>query len=227
MPQKDASRCWLCGRTSTEVRESVGKPLQPESEVDRRFAKVRELKAMFTRESGEWWSRVPDQLKGMDFNFVIGNVSQFKGVGFIEEAAKIKKNVAEPMSEAAQQVRDGAAVSLGEVRVSANDSKRDSVVRAIEEFEKKSGRALSNGRGEGSSGPHGFDGMDFGRGIGFLRDVGMLFFNVQEMLLESEREEEMSRRPTFGVGVAHVPSVSGDLHVCSICQNLITALPSA
>jgi hypothetical protein len=206
----------------------VGRPLQPESEVDKRFARVRDSKAIFARDSGEWWSRVPDQLKSMDFNFVMGNVSQFKGIGFIEEAAKIKVSVADPMSEAASRIREGVDVALGEVKINANDAgRKDAVVFAIDEFEKRTGRFLSNGNGGNGSTPHGFDGLDFGRGIGFLRDIGMLYYNVQEKLLESDRDEEMSKRPTFGVGVAHIPSVSGELHICSICQNLITALPSA
>jgi len=228
MPQKDTSRCWVCGRTSIEVRESAGRPTVPESEVDRRFAKVRETKAVFARESGEWWNRVPDQLKGMSFNFVMGNAAQFKGVTFVEEAARIKATVADPMSDAARMVRDGTDATLGEVKVNGSDKgKRDAVVLAIEEFERKTGRILSNGTGKNEAKPHEFEGMDFARGIGFLRDVGMLYYNVQEKLLEAEREEELSRRPTFGVGVTHIPLVAGELHICTICLNLITGLQSA
>jgi len=227
MPQKENSRCWMCGRTSIEVRESVGKPQLPESEVDRRFARVRDMRATFTRDSGEWWTRVPDQLKTMDFNFVMGNVSQFKGVGFVEEAARIKTSIADPMSEAARQARAGQVVALGDVKIPTNDAgKRASVVRAVDDFERKSGRTLSDGTAPNGS-PHGFEGLDFGRGVIYLRDIGMLYYAVQEKLLESEREDEMSKRPTFGVGVAHLPTVAGELHICSICQNLITALPSA
>jgi len=228
LPPKDFSRCWLCGRTTAEVRESVGRPLQPDSEVERRAARVRDSKATFARESGEWWNRVPDQLKSMDFDFVMGNHDQFKAVGFVEEAERARTDIADSMSEAARKARQGEAVTLGEVKISASDkTRRDTMVQAVEEFEKKTGRLLSDGTAKNDSVPHGFEGLDMARGIAFLRDVGMLYYAVQERFLESEREEEMSKRPTFGVGVARIPSVAGEVHVCTICQTLITGLPSA
>jgi len=228
VPQKDASRCWLCGRTSAEVRESAGRPLLPESEVEKKSARVSASKANFARETGEWWSRVPDQVKGMDFDFVMGNHAQFKAVGFIDEAEKAKTDIADPMSDAARRVRLGEEVTIGEVKISTDDkSRRDAVLKAIEDFEKRSGRLLSNGTAKNDSAPHGFEGLNMGQGIGLLRDVGMLYYSVQERLLESDREEEMSKRPTFGVGVARIPSVSAEILICSICQNLVTGLPSA
>ena len=228
MPPKDSSICWLCGRSSAEVRESVGRPLQPDSEVERRAARVRDSKAAFVRESSEWWSRVPDQLKSMDFDFVMGNHDQFKAVSFVEEAERARANIADSMSEAARRARQGEGVTLGEVKISAGDkARRDAMVQAVEEFERKTGRLLSNGAAKNDSAPHGFEGLDMARGIAFLRDVGMLYYAVQERFIESEREEEMSKRPTFGVGVARIPSISGEVHVCTICQTLITGLPSA
>jgi hypothetical protein len=205
----------------------VGRPFQPESEVDKRVARLRESKATFSRESADWWNRVPDQIKGMDFDFVIGNPAQFSSVTFIGEAEKAKKSIADPMSEAARKVRKGEDVALGEIKIAAGDTeKRDSMVQAIEEFERRTGRLLSNGAEEGGSMPHGFDGMKMGQGIGFLKDVGMLYYKLQEGFLEAEREEEMSKRPTFGVGVARIPSLSAEIHVCTICQTIITGLPA-
>jgi len=228
LPPKDFSKCWLCGRSSVEVRESVGRPLQPDSEVERRAARVRDSKAAFARDSNEWWSRVPDQLKSMDFDFVMGNHDQFKAVGFVEEAERARANIADSLSEAARRARQGEDVTLGEVKISADDkTRRDVMIQAVEEFERKTGRLLSNGTAKNDSAPHGFEGLDMARGITFLRDVGMLYYAVQERFLDAEREEEMSRRPTFGVGVARIPSIAGEVHVCTICQTLITGLPSA
>jgi len=226
MPAAKTNRCWICGRAPEEVSSSVGHPAEKETEIDRSMARLAESKARFTSMSREWWDNVPDQFRTMDFTFVMNNSAQFRSIKFIDEVEEARKSLADPLRMIADEIRTGAEASMGGVTIPASDvAKRDMVMGEIAKFEKKTGRHVDGG--DDQSMPHEFDGLKFGQGIGFLREVGMLSFAVQEKLLEAEKEVEMSKRPTFGVSVAKVNGLPGEVPVCTVCQNLITGLVQA
>jgi hypothetical protein len=223
----------MCGRTQREVSESVGHPAQQESDLDRNMSSVAESKARFLRVSGEWWEKVPDQFKGLDFNFVMNNIPQFRSFGPIDEAESARKSIVIPLAMAAISLRGGQNASIGSVRVDASESgKRQTAIKEIDEFEKKTGRVLApgaQGNGQGGNGSmlHAFDGLKLGQGIGYLRDIGALYYSLQERLLEIEKDDEMSRRPTFGISNAKVSGLAAQVPLCTICQNLILGLVPA
>ena len=55
----------------------------------------------------------------------------------------------------------------------------------------------------------------------------MLYFSVQEKLLELEKEDEMGKRPVFAVSTAKVNGLPGEIPICTVCQNLVTCLVQA
>jgi hypothetical protein len=219
------TRCWFCGRSSDEVNSSVGR-IPQETELDKRFAKMTDLMGKFTRASGEWGDLVPDQFKTLEFDFVVGNPAQFKGMRFLPEVDDSKKSIVIPLRVAIGNVRNGTEASIGGVKITPSDkAKKEVFLKEVTDFERRTGRTL-NGSGD-SSKPHAFEGLRVGQGLAFLREVGMLYFSVQEKLLEAEKEDEMSRRPTFAVSIARVDGLPNDIPVCTVCQNVVTSLVPA
>jgi len=217
------NKCWLCGRTSDEVNSSVGR-IPQETELDKRYARMTDLAGKFNRASGEWADLVPEQFKTLEFDFVISNQAQFRGMRFLPEVEDSQKSIVIPLQVAVGNVKSGIEASIGGVRISSSDrTKRDILLKEVEDFERRTGRHV-NGEGGNGSQPHGFEGMRIGQGLGFMREIGMLYFSVQEKLLEVEKEDEMSRRPVFSVSIAKVDGLPGDIPICTVCQNLVTCI---
>jgi len=226
MAPNRANKCWLCGRTSDEVNASVGR-IPQETELDRRFARMTDLMGKFNRASGEWGNLVPDQFKTFDFDFVLGNQNQFKSMRFLTEVEDSKKSIVIPLKVAIGNVRNGVEGSIGGVKINPTDMvKKDVFLKEVGDFERRTGRNLNGSGGDGSK-PNGFDGMRIGQGLAFMREVGMLYFSIQEKLLEVEKDDEMSKRPVFAVSIAKMDGLPGEISVCSVCQNLVTCLVTA
>jgi len=226
MAPNRVNKCWMCGRTSDEVNSSVGR-IPQETELDKRFARMSDLMARFNRASVEWGDLVPEQVKTLDFDFVLNNQSQFKSIRFLAEVEDSKKTIVIPLQVALANVRKGVEASIGGVKIGPSDgAKREVFLREIADFERRTGRNLSSSTAD-SSKPHGFEGMRVGQGLGFIKEVGALYFLVQEKLMEIEKEEEMSKRPVFAVSIAKVNGFEGEIPVCTVCQNLVTCLVPA
>ena len=226
MAPNRANKCWMCGRSSDEVNASVGR-IPQETELDRRFARMTDLAGKFNRASGDWGNLVPDQFKTFDFDFVLNNQPQFRGMRFLAEVEDSKKSIVIPLKVAIGNVRNGVEGSIGGVKISATDmTKKDVFLKEVGDFERRTGRNLNGAGGDGSK-PLGFDGLRVGQGLAFMREVGMLYFSIQEKLLELEKEDEMSKRPVFAVSIAKVDGLPGEIPLCTICQNLVTCLVPA
>jgi hypothetical protein len=222
-----ANRCWICGRAPDEVSASVGRPGLQETELDKKFSRMTDMSVRFSRVSEDWMDIVPEQYRSLDFNFVFKNQAQFKSMRFISEVEDARMSLVMPLQVAVANARNGTEASIGGAKIAPSEKpKRDMLLKEIDAFERRARRHI-NGTGGNDSMPHGFDGMKLGQGIGFLREIGMLYFSVQEKLLEAEKEEEMSRKPTFAVSVARVDGLPGEVPVCTICQNLIISLVPA
>ena len=218
-----ANKCWMCGRSSDEVSASVGR-IPQETELDRRVFRMNDLMGKFSRASGEWGNLIPDQFKTFDFDFVLNNQAQFKGMRFLPEVEDAKKSIAIPLRVAVGNVRNGVEASIGGVKLDPKDMvKKDAFLKEVGDFERRTGRNLNGSGGDGSK-PHGFDGLRIGQGLAFMREVGMLYFSIQEKMLELEKEDEMSKRPVFGVSIAKVNGLPGEIPICTVCQNLVTCI---
>jgi hypothetical protein len=216
----------MCGRSSDEVNASVGR-IPQETELDKRYTRMMDLMGKFNRASGEWGNLVPDQFKTFEFEFVLSNQAQFKGMRFLTEVDDSRKSIVIPLKVALGNVRKGTEATIGGVKISAaNATKKDIFLKEVGEFERRTGRNLDGSKGEGSR-PSGFDGLRIAQGLAFMRDVGMLYFSIQEKLLEVEKDEEMSKRPVFAVSIAKVDGFEGEIPICTVCQNLVTCLVPA
>ena len=219
------NRCWMCGRTTEEVRSSVGRPPE-EVQLDNRLERMEEIHAKFSRASGEWGSLVSDQFRSLDFEFVVGNPGQFKAMRFLGEVDDAKKSIVMPLQVAIGNVRNGIEASIGGVKIGPLDESRKRVLlKETEEFERRNGRRL-DGSGTNGGTPRGFDGLSIGQGLAFLKEVGALYFDIQEKLLEAEKEDEMRRGPVFAISNARVGELL-EVPVCTVCQNLVTSAISA
>ena len=226
MAPTKVNKCWMCGRSSDEVSASVGR-IPQETELDKRFARMQDLMGKFSRASGDWGNFIPDQFKTFDFEFILNNQAQFKGMRFLPEVDDSKKSIVIPLKVAVGNVRNGVEASIGGVKISPTDmTKKDVFLKEVGDFERRTGRNL-NGQGGDGSKPLGFDGLRIGQGLAFMREVGMLYFSIQEKLLELEKDDEMSRRPVFTVSIAKVNGLPGEIPICTICQNLVTCLVTA
>jgi hypothetical protein len=221
----------VCGRTAEDVRSAAGKPNSEYPEIDRSLAKVNEAKTNFARVSNNWWIGVPDQFKMMDFSFVVKNPAQFKGLGFIGEIEDARKSFIDLLGEAAARVSDGEQASLGDVQVGPKEQRlKQILLEKVDGFEKRSGRVLmhsdhnGNGKAPDATKPTGMAGLNLGDGIKFLRDAGMLYFSIEQSLLEARKEEEMKKVPPFGVASLKVNNFSKGIPLCTICENLIREL---
>ena len=220
------NKCWMCGRSSDEVNASVGR-IPQETELDRRSARMADLMVRFNRASGEWGDLVPEQFKTLEFDFVLSNQTQFKVMRFLPEVEDSRKSIVIPLQVAVGNVGSGVEASIGGVKIGPSDAiKKDVLLKEVGDFERRTGRKLAGSGGNGGV-PHGFEGMRIGQGLGFMRDVGMLYFSVQEKLLDVEKEDEMSKRPVFAVSIAKVNGLPGEIPICSVCQNLVTCLVPA
>jgi len=221
-----ANKCWMCGRSSDEVNASVGR-IPQETELDRKYARMADLAGKFNRASGEWGNLVPDQFKPFEFEFVLNNQAQFKGMRFLAEVDDAKKSIVIPLKVAVGNVRNGVEASIGGVKLSPKDMvKKDAFLKEIGDFERRTNRNLNGTGGDGSK-PHGFDGLRIQQGLAFMREVGMLYFSIQEKILELEKEDEMSKRPVFAVSIAKVNGLPGEIPICTVCQNLVTCVVPA
>jgi len=218
-------KCWLCGRSSDEVNASVGR-IPQETELDKKFVRMSDLMGKFNRASAEWGNLVPDQFKTFEFDFVLNNQNQFKAMRFLGEVEDSKKSIVIPLKVTLTNVKGGTDASIGGVKIGPSDAaKKEVFLKEVADFEKRTGRSLNGSGGNGK--PSGFDGMRIGQGLVFMRDVGMLYFSIQEKLLEVEKEEEMSKRPVFTVSIAKIDSYPGEIPICTVCQNLVTCIVPA
>ena len=226
MAPNRANKCWMCGRSSDEVSASVGR-IPHETELDRRYARMADLMGKFNRASVEWGNLVPDQFKTFEFDFVLSNQAQFKGMRFISEVDDSKKSIVIPLKVAVGNLKKGVDTSIGGVKIGPNDAtKKEVFLKEVTDFERRTGRSVNGSKGEDSK-PSGFDGLRIAQGLAFMREVGMLYFSIQEKLLEVEKEEEMSKRPVFAVSIAKVDGFEGEIPICTVCQNLVTCLVPA
>ena len=229
MAPRDGIRCWVCGRTLEEVRQTIGSTAPELTDVDRSVARVSEERVKFAKEAGDWVDMVPDQFKGMDFNFVMGNPTQFRAIRFIDDVQHARKSHVEELGEVLSVAKKGKEFAVGEIKVEANDAKRrEVVVRDLEEFERKTGRALdrkSGGEGDSdASREKGFSGLKLSEGLKYLRDVGAEFYAVQQKLLELDKEEERKKMPTYEINMAKIKGFPKAVPICTVCENLIKGL---
>ena len=221
MAPKDGIRCWICGRTVEEVQRSIGNPAVEPSEAEKSLGRVNDQRARFYKVASDWGDSVPDQFRNMDFNFVMGNPAQFKSLRFIDDVEQAQKAYIEPLPGILAQAKKGEEVTIGEVKLGEDARKRDSVVRQLEDFEKRSGRSLSMLDGPK---PRAFDGLKLGDGLRYLRDLGALHFALQQKVLEIDQEDEKKKLPTFGISMAKIKSFPRAVPLCTVCESLIKGL---
>jgi len=222
MAPKDGVRCWVCGRTVEEVVRSIGSPAPEPTEADKNVARVNDLRARFYKVVTDWEDNVPEQFRNMDFNFVMGNPSQFRALKFLDDIQQAQKTYGEPLAEISIHARKGDEIVVGEYKVAADDARRrEVVIRELGEFEKRTGRSLA-----GLDGPKakGFDGLKLGDGLRYLRDLGALNFTLQQRLLEVDLEEERKKLPTFSISMAKIKGFPKAVPLCTVCESLIKGL---
>jgi hypothetical protein len=93
----------------------------------------------------------------------------------------------------------------------------------VEEFEKWSGRSLMTNvkGGDGLGMPKGFEGLSLKGGIRFLIDLGLLYYAIQAAILQSQKEDARSTRPTYKVELVNVKGHLTKVRLCNVCEQLV------
>jgi hypothetical protein len=229
MAPRDGVRCWICGRTQEELKVAIGSTVPEVTEVDRNIAKVADARARFVRDANEWADGVPEQFKNMDFNFVMGNPTQFRSIKFIDDVQAARKTHLEPLGDAASLGRKGKDFTLAEFKIDVADGRKEVVLKELEDFERRTGRALERSRADDKEETdpgraQGFDGFRLGEGLKYMREAGTLFYYVQQKLLEVDKEDERKKLPTYDIGMARIKGFPKAVPLCTVCESLIKGL---
>jgi hypothetical protein len=207
-------KCWLCRRTANDVREVMGRPTSKELEVERLIGMVKGSKAAFESRSALWTELVPEQLKNIEFGFILKNPEAFKSVEFADELVKTKKFLVDAIVEVTKCARSGKNGSLGVVEFSGKDERQTSLlILEAGDFERRTGRAVDS--------PGLFEGADLRQGIGILREAGLVYFAIQWGILRLLMEDAMRNRPRVGVSVFLLDGVADSVSLCSVCEGLL------
>lgn len=221
----EGAKCWICGRTSEEVRVAMDRPSEREVELEGMMAKVEDSRRQFERTSRTWSGGVPAEFKDTEFAFVLENPNQFRSLKFVDEVARAKRSLADSLVDAAEVVLKGGDANLGIVEATGSDkSQADLIVGRLHEFARSSGRGLGLSLPDGPAepgGPTGFEGLTLRDGIRYLTEVGLLYFTIQRELLQAQKGEVKAERPGYRVAVVKVRGHPAGVPLCSVCELLI------
>ena len=223
------SNCWVCGRTSEEVRASQVDESQAEAEYTNQLAQLAQYKSKLMKSAGDWRKSVPKDFKAMEFDFIVGNPSQFTSFSAIADVTGAKKEIIGWLANASLALRNQNESELQALKLSTLRSEdRARLLKSLEEFESQWHRLLAAGDGKDGrkESPVGFKGLNLVDGIEYLIAGGSFYYDVLGMLVQFAREEKGRKAPKLGVGFVPLKGM-GRVPICDVCRGLIIELREA
>ena len=223
------SNCWVCGRTSEEVRASQVDESQAEAEYTNQLAQLAQYKSKLMKSAGDWRKSVPKDFKAMEFDFIVGNPSQFTSFSAIADVTGAKKEIMGWLANASLALRNQNESELQALKLSPLRSEdRARLLNSLEEFEGQWHRLLAAGDGKDGRKefPVGFKGLNLVDGIEYLIAGGSFYYDVLGMLVQFAREEKGRKAPKLGVGFVPLKGM-GRVPICDVCRGLIIELREA
>ena len=228
-PLDNPSNCWICGRTSEEVRASQVDDSQAEAEFANQFAQLAQFKTKLMKSAGDWRKAIPKDFRLMDFDFITDNPSQFSAFSAMADVGGAKKEIMGWLAKASLALRSQNEAELQALKLSSLRSEdRAKLLKSLEEFEGHWHRLLA--AGEGQKGreeyPVGFKGLNLVDGIEYLIVGGTFYYDVLGMLVQFAREEKVRKAPKMSVEVIPLKGL-GRFPICVICRELVIELREA
>jgi hypothetical protein len=226
MTMPESYRCWVCGRNSDEVNAVFHVEPPEDAELVKQASQIGWFKEKFLESAGIWRKSLPKDFRDMDFVFVVSNPDQFKAVKIVAEVNDARKLMMDWLVKASGILRRGEQGQIQNLNpASLTAAERDSLVKAIEQFEGRWRRQLAKEEGEGaaSKDPAGFQGMSLAEGLEFLIAGGILYYEVQAMLIQFARNSLISKMPRWSVQIVegrwgvHIP-------MCDVCAGLFQGI---
>jgi hypothetical protein len=147
-------------------------------------------------------------------------------IGDVDDARKL---MIDWLAKASAVLRKGEdAAPRGMNLLSMVKADRESLVRTLEQFESRWQRSLGEDTQKGTSTkiPSGFQGLALADGLEFLIAGGLLYYDVQAMLVQFARNTMMSKKPQWRVMVIELKGFA-NVPVCDICAGLVKGIRGA
>jgi len=220
------SECWVCGRTAEDISALFKIEVPEDTELTKQASQINWFRTKFMESAANWRKSIPKEFREMDFLFVISNPDQFKTVKVIGEVDDSRKHMMDWLVKASFMLRKGEEGQLQNLNLSSLDApSRQSIVRAIEQFEATWHRRLAREEGQAASsaGAAGFQGLNLGDGLEYLIAGGLLYYDIQAMLIQFARNAAISKLPQWHVQVLTIRGFA-PVAVCDVCSLLIQGL---
>jgi hypothetical protein len=226
---ENLSNCWVCGRTTAEVRATQYDEGQADSEFANQFAQVAQFKAKLMKSAADWRRAIPKDFKLMEFDFVVENAEQFSAFSAIDDVKGAKKEIMGWLGNASIALRNQNEPELQALKLSTLRSEdRAKLLNSLEGFESTWHRLLVAGEGKQQKAqyPVGFKGLNLVDGVEYLIAGGSFYYDVLGMLVQFAREEKARKAPRLEVGAIPIRGL-GRVPICDICREMIIELREA
>lgn len=228
-PMDNLSNCWMCGRSSAEVRATQFDESQADAEFANQLAQVAQFKSKLMKSAADWRRAIPKDFKLMDFDFVLDNAEQFSGFSSIDDVKGAKKEMLGWLANASLALRSQNESELQALKLSSlRPEDRAKLLKSLEGFESTWHRLLVAGTGnqERPGYPVGFKGLNIVDGVEYLIAGGSFYYDVLGMLVQFTREEKARKAPRLEVGGVPLRGL-GRVPICDICREMIIEIREA
>ena len=229
MSMQESNRCWICRRTSEEINAVFHVEPPEDAEFAKQASQVAWFKEKFTESAGTWRKSLPKDFREMDFLFVISNPDQFKAVKIVPEVNDSRKLMMDWLVKASTMLRKGEEGQILNLNTATiRPEEKDSLIKALDQFEGRWRRRLAKEEGPaaGAQDPAGFQGLTLTDGLEFLIAGGLLYYDIQAMLIQFARNALLASMPHWDVHL-----VDGrwgvQIPMCDVCAGLMIGLRGA
>jgi hypothetical protein len=226
MTMLESYACWICGRSAEEINAVFHVDPPEDAEFAKQASQIAWFKEKFIESAGTWRKSLPKDFKEMDFLFVISNPDQFKAVKIVPEVNDARKLMMDWLVKASTMLRNGEQGEIQHLNMaSLAAEERESLVKALDQFEGRWRRRLAKEEREEATArdPAGFQGMSLAEGLEFLIAGGLLYYDIQAMLIQFARTALINSMPHWNVQM-----VEGrwgvQIPMCDVCSGLVVGL---
>lgn len=222
------SECWVCGRTAEEIRAIFDSETPEEVELAKQASQITWFRSKFSESAPRWRKGIPKDFMDMDFLFVVSNPDQFGAVKVIGELNDARKLMMDWLVTSANTLQKGEGAPQQNANLlSLAKSERELVIRTIREFEGRWRRRLAKEEGENASNsdPAGFRGLGLANGLEFLIAGGLLYYDIQAMLIQFAKNAAAANKTQYHVQAVEVKGFA-TVPLCDICTVMIKGLRS-
>ena len=217
--------CWLCGRTSGEINSALSGDTEDEVKIGKEIAATKAARDALVANSTKWRDGVPEAFKEFDLAFVLQNADQFRSMQFLGALIEEAKRTVRELDEVSFSVRKGAAIKVGGAAV--DESQRASIAERLNDFEKRTGRRLKR-----EQDLHDVEyqrlgyiarlsGLKLLDGIEYLKEAGILYYDLQLEAKERARVAASKLRPTWRLRSVKFKDFPREVSICTVCERLL------